>query len=107
MALVLGLALGNALAFDASTAGARDAVATDAGTVADWVGALSELLAVTVGSEGVGREATGAAARYLSQSALVPPAFSYVCRANVARLSPAGVPRVRFTDRARYRKPSA
>jgi hypothetical protein len=57
--------------------------------------------ALSTDSGVVTRGVTGAAARYLSQSALLPPASVYFFRAKVARVSPAGVPRVRFTERAR------
>lgn len=68
---------------------------------------LGTALAFSTGSATARRGGTGAAARYLSQSVLLPPASVYFCRAKTARLSPAGVPCVRFTDRARYLYPSA
>ena len=58
-------------------------------------------LALSTGSGVVIRGATGSAARYLSQSVFDPPASVYFFRAKVASVSPAGVQRVRFTERAR------
>ena len=59
-------------------------------------------LALSPGSARTTRGATGAEARYISQAAFVPPAPTNLLRAKVARESPAGVPRVRFTERARF-----
>ena len=64
-------------------------------------------LATTAGCAATGAAGTTVFARYLSQSELVPLESRYFCLANCARLSPAGVPLVRFTERARRLKPSA
>ncbi len=63
--------------------------------------------AATTAGWAEGDAGTTVFARYLSQSESMPPTSLYFCRANWARLSPAGVPLVRFTERARYLKPSA
>ena len=71
------------------------------------VGFGAGALATTAGCAARGAGGTTVLAKYLSQSELVPLASRYFCRANCARLSPAGVPLVKLTDRASRRNPSA